>query len=140
LQLVLPIVISLGPQLLVASCSLPGGQRGGRPLPPAWPCSKWGLPSQTSHLACWWALTPPFHPYPKSRRSVVWGGLLSVALSLISRPVDVIDHFVLRSPDFPPALTASDYLAGSLTHEFNAESADSSTAGGGGIAIPVGRA
>ena len=31
------------------------------------------------------------------------GGLLSVALSLTSRPVDVIDHPVLRSPDFPPA-------------------------------------
>jgi len=30
------------------------------------------------------------------------GGLLSVALSLVSRPVDVIDHLVLRSPDFPP--------------------------------------
>ena len=32
-----------------------------------------------------------------------FGGLLSVALSLASRPVDVIDHPVLRSPDFPPA-------------------------------------
>ncbi len=31
-----------------------------------------------------------------------FGGLLSVALSLASRPVDVIDHPVLRSPDFPP--------------------------------------
>ncbi|TWT54529.1 hypothetical protein Pla22_21760 [Rubripirellula amarantea] len=30
------------------------------------------------------------------------GGLLSVALSLASRPVDVINHPVLRSPDFPP--------------------------------------
>ncbi|ALM77716.1 Hypothetical protein Cp1002B_1168 [Corynebacterium pseudotuberculosis] len=34
------------------------------------PCSQWGLPSQASHLACWCALTAPFHPYPeKSRRS-----------------------------------------------------------------------
>lgn len=32
----------------------------------------------------------------------VWGGLFSVALSLTSRPVDVIDHSVLWSPDFPP--------------------------------------
>jgi hypothetical protein len=31
------------------------------------------------------------------------GGVLSVALSLTSRPVDVIDHPVLWSPDFPPA-------------------------------------
>jgi hypothetical protein len=30
------------------------------------------------------------------------GGLLSVALSLTSRPVDVIHHPVLRCPDFPP--------------------------------------
>ena len=34
-----------------------------------------------------------------------FGGLLSVALSLASRPVDVIDHPVLRSPDFPPVTT-----------------------------------
>ena len=32
----------------------------------------------------------------------IWGGLFSVALSLTSRPVDVIDHSVLWSPDFPP--------------------------------------
>ncbi len=31
-----------------------------------------------------------------------FGGLFSVALSLASRPVDVIDHPILRSPDFPP--------------------------------------
>ena len=31
------------------------------------------------------------------------GGLLSVALSLASRPVGVTHHRVLRSPDFPPA-------------------------------------
>jgi len=31
-----------------------------------------------------------------------FGGLFSVALSLASRPVDVIDHPALRSPDFPP--------------------------------------
>ncbi len=31
------------------------------------------------------------------------GGLLSVALSLASRPVGVTHHLILRSPDFPPA-------------------------------------
>ena len=31
------------------------------------------------------------------------GGLLSVALSLVSRPGGVTDHPVLWSPDFPPA-------------------------------------
>ncbi len=29
----------------------------------AWPCSGWGLPSHPGHPGCWWALTPPFHPY-----------------------------------------------------------------------------
>ncbi len=38
----------------------------------------------------------------KARR----GGLLSVALSRALRPVDVIDHPALWSPDFPPAATA----------------------------------
>ena len=33
------------------------------------------------------------------------GGLLSVALSLTSRPVGVTDHPVLRSPDFPLGTT-----------------------------------
>ena len=32
-----------------------------------------------------------------------FGGLLSVALSLVSRPVGVTDHPVLWSPDFPLA-------------------------------------
>ena len=34
------------------------------------------------------------------------GGLLSVALSRTLRPVDVIHHGILRSPDFPPAAAA----------------------------------
>ena len=39
-----------------------------------------------------------------------FGGLFSVALSLTSRPVDVIDHPILWSPDFPPVVpwTTSD--------------------------------
>src|SRR5262245_5061663 len=40
-----------------------------------------------------WALTPPFHPYPRAA-----GGLLSVALSLGSPPPDVIRHRVSREP------------------------------------------
>lgn len=41
----------------------------------AWPCSGWGLPSHPGHPGCWWALTPPFHPYrPRwGRRSVFCG-------------------------------------------------------------------
>ena len=40
------------------------------------------------------------------------GGLLSVALSLVSQPVGVTDHPVLRSPDFPPALKTIRFKAG----------------------------
>src|SRR5437660_552779 len=61
---------------------------------------------------CWWALTPPFHPYldegrVASRISVHsplathLGGILSVALSLSLRTVGVTHHRVLWSPDFP---------------------------------------
>ena len=72
-------------------------------LLPAWPCSGWGLPGQPSHLGCRCALTAPFHPYliPLPKRRAI-GGMFSVALSLISRPVGVTDHPVLWSPDFPP--------------------------------------
>jgi hypothetical protein len=42
-------------------------------------------------------------PRTESLRMRPFGGLFSVALSLASRPVDVIDHPALRSPDFPPA-------------------------------------
>ena len=41
----------------------------------SWPCSGWGLPSHPGHPGCWWALTPPFHPYRPvpGRRSVFCG-------------------------------------------------------------------
>ena len=29
-----------------------------------WSYSPQGLSEPTSYLRCWWALTPPFHPYP----------------------------------------------------------------------------
>jgi len=41
----------------------------GTPVPHAWPCSRWGLPSCHSHLRHWCALTAPFHPYLCSRGS-----------------------------------------------------------------------
>ncbi len=50
----------------------------------------------------------PERPCVAARRSTrAPGGLFSVALSLGSPPLDVIQHPALRSPDFPPpALTA----------------------------------
>jgi hypothetical protein len=51
-------------------------QAGTRTHRPSWPCSGWGLPSHPGHPGCWWALTPPFHPYRRygdRRRSVLCG-------------------------------------------------------------------
>jgi len=71
-------IIRLGPGLLPASSSLPGGSgRADRMRLPIWPCSGRGLPSRPRRRDRWWALTPPFHPYPRQGA----GGLLSVALS-----------------------------------------------------------
>jgi hypothetical protein len=117
-----PTIIPLGRRLLAVSSSLPGSRsEPDRLMLPVWPCTGWGLPSQASRPACWCALTAPFHPYREScqpsafsqqpegladsrqpRADSSRGGLLSVALSLILRPVDVIHHLVLRCPDFPP--------------------------------------
>jgi hypothetical protein len=66
---------------------------------PFWPCSGWGLPSHPGHPGCWWALTPPFHPYRPGRGR--GGGLFSVALSRGSPRVAVSNHPALRSPDVP---------------------------------------
>ncbi len=57
--------------------------RGEQPLiPPIWSCSGWGLPSLSGRPDSWWALTPPFHPYPalspRARRSVFCGTFLGV--------------------------------------------------------------
>ena len=65
---------------------------------PIRPCTGRGLPSPPGHPDGWWALTPPFHPYPFR------GGLFSVALSLGSPPVAVNDLPALWCPDFPPPL------------------------------------
>ena len=64
-----------------------GCLRTGRP-PPAWPCSRWGLPSRPGRPGRWCALTAPFHPYlcgaascdrSRHRRSVLCGTFLRVA-------------------------------------------------------------
>ena len=65
-------------------------------------CSGRGLPSRGGHPSRWWALTPPFHPYPPEST----GGLLSVALSRGSPRVAVSHRPALWSPDVPQPLTA----------------------------------
>ena len=74
-------------------------------MSPAWPCSRWGLPSEPGRPGPWCALTAPFHPClcPEVR---VWitvagspfpdiraiGGLFSVALSFESPRLAVSQH------------------------------------------------
>src|SRR5271156_2024593 len=61
------------------------------------------MPSLLPSPRC--ALTAPFHPYrpPSAYAAVDLGGLLSVALSVGSRPPGVTWHPIRRSPDFPPS-------------------------------------
>ena len=66
-------------------------------------CSKWGLPKEAVTCSLVGSY-PTFSPLPNPFGP---GGILSVALSLVLRPVDVIDHFARRSPDFPPSPKAS---------------------------------
>ena len=82
-----------------------GCLRTGRP-PPAWPCSRWGLPSHPGRPGCWCALTAPFHPYlcgaaPETGPAI--GGLFSVALSCGSPRLGVTQHRARWSPDVPRA-------------------------------------
>ena len=67
---------------------------------PIWPCSEWGLPSPRLLPAARCALTAPFHPYLTAGKPS--GGILSVALSVGSRPPGVTWHSARWSPDFPP--------------------------------------
>ncbi len=115
--------IHLGHTSPCASSDLPGSpcgqQERARKLArfPIWSCSRWGLPCRRMLPPARCALTAPFHPYlprvdswitgPDFRpASVVTtrdiGGLLSVALSVGSRPPGVTWHLALWSPDFPP--------------------------------------
>lgn len=84
-----------------ALCSAQTSRRmSPRNLRSVWSSFGWGLPSRSSHPDRWCALTAPFQPChafapTTSGPREPFGGLLSVALSLASRPVDVIDHPVL---------------------------------------------
>jgi hypothetical protein len=95
-------IISLGRQLPAASSSLPGIQRRGPRLIPAWPCSGWGLPCRSPLPGARWSLTPPFHPC-LCRLATAIGGLLSAALSIALRRPAVSRHPALWSSDFPRA-------------------------------------
>ena len=70
---------------------------------PIWPCSRWGLPCRSCYQDRGALLPHRFTltgPCGFTRKSL--GGLLSVALSVGSRPPGVTWHLIRRSPDFPP--------------------------------------
>ena len=76
-------------------------RRGQRHCLPIWSCSRWGLPSRSVLPPARCALTAPFHPYLAGLATRP-GGILSVALSVGSRPPGITWHLALWSPDFPP--------------------------------------
>jgi len=97
------MVIHLGPPLPTASSSQPGSTDG----------PSFTLPYLALLLVgfTWHPASPPdpvssyltLSPLPAFAKASA-GGLLSVALSLGSPPLDVIQHHALWSPDFPPPL------------------------------------
>ena len=127
------MIIHLGQALPTASCDRTRRLSGEQPVshlaPPRY-SGKWttgappylvllrvGFTESRCHHRDWCALTAPFHPYQAGCTAVTHsvhgpGGLFSVALSLGSPPLDVIQHPALRSPDFPPPTLAagSDHL------------------------------
>jgi len=118
------MIISLGNRLLDPFSSLPGSRwRAG---PTRWAALA-AKPPATTHAPCLTLLPAGFtepnrspglllssyltvSPLPRGPQNPR-GGLLSVALSLASRPVGVTHHCVLGSPDFPPARSYSEPLA-----------------------------
>jgi hypothetical protein len=100
-------IIPLGRQLPAASSSLPGSRSE-----PDQFCSLFGLASGGVYRAR--RVAPPAgallpHRFTltarRRTRRLACGGLFSVALSLVSRPVGVTHRPVLRRPDFPPVGT-----------------------------------
>ena len=78
-------------------------------IPSAWSCSEWGLPSQpvtwllvSSYLTI--SPLPDRRPVGSPSNLEVVGRYVSVALSLRSPSLDVIQHPALWSSDFPRAL------------------------------------
>ena len=65
---------------------------------PIWSCSRWGLPCRRVLPPTRCALTAPFHPCRDPEGSL--GGVLSVALSVGSRPPGVTWHRALGARTF----------------------------------------
>ena len=83
---------------------------------PIWSCSRWGLPCRRVLPPTRCALTAPFHPCRRPEGRV--GGVLSVALSVGSRPPGVTWHRALGARTFLHTLIAcSGCLADSGAHD-----------------------
>jgi hypothetical protein len=68
--------------------------------PPIWSCSGRGLPCHRVLPPARCALTAPFHPYRRAAEATCLGGLLSVALSVGSRPPGVTWRLALGARTF----------------------------------------
>jgi hypothetical protein len=68
-----------------------------------------GFSSISIHTETWCALTAPFHPcLCPTLASRAIGGIVSVALSIVSRRLGVTQHPAWWSPDFPPRHSRGD--------------------------------
>ena len=74
----------------------------GRASSPTWPCSGWGLPCDLCHQRPGALLPHPFTLACAPGGAI--GGLLSAALSVVSRRPGVTRHPALWSSDFPPTI------------------------------------
>jgi len=73
----------------------------GRPIAPAWPCSRWGLPGRSHRCARRWSLTPPFHPRTARFRAMQYTSLWHSAVE--SPRLAFRQHRTLWRADFPQA-------------------------------------
>jgi hypothetical protein len=104
------------------SSDLPGSLCGPHMLPvrgltarsPIWSCSGRGLPCHRVLPPARCALTAPFHPYRRVAEATRLGGLLSVALSVDSRPPGVTWRLALGARTFLHPCKQEQRLSGRL--------------------------
>src|SRR5690606_1571798 len=81
---------------------------------PIWSCSGRGLPCRRVLPPARCALTAPFHPYRRAAEATRLGGLLSVALSVDSRPPGVTWRLALGARTFLHSCKQEQRLSGRL--------------------------
>src|SRR5436190_2224117 len=105
------MVIPLGPGSLQGSCDLPGDSERAtrrtlaRPPPPYLVLLRVGFTKLPGHPGTG-ALLPHRFTLAVAGFPRRLGGLISVALSFVSRRLGITQHTALRSSDFPPRRTA----------------------------------